>query len=165
MGWETDNWKTPDLSDLSRSNYMGPRPNPSPHMSGHVPPATPWVAPTRDSWRPIAARPTTPSKNARSVAATEPPAVPKTLSQRAATFALWGAALAGLYAWLGVHATVMSAVGYAVAGAILGAIAAVAVAIVVKLVEVALKVLVLCLKIGLPLALLYILLRSLGHTV
>jgi len=69
-----------------------------------------------------------------------------------------------LYASLGVHATVILATGYAVVGAILGAIAAVAVAVDVKLVTVALKVLVICLKIAMPLELLYILVRTLGHT-
>ena len=110
------NTRIPTHSDLNNPSFMGVRPNPSPHMSGHVPlPPSPFSSPTPSpfiatgpDWRANAA--------VEQSAQGHAPAVPSTLTEHMASFAMVGAVLCALYAWLGVHAAGPVIAGYAMAG-------------------------------------------------
>lgn len=157
------NTRIPTHSDLNNPSFMGVRPNPSPHMSGHVPPPpSPFARPTPS---PFSATGPTWRANpaAERTAQVCAPAVASTLTDRMASFAMVGAVICALYAWLGVHAAGAVIAGYAMAGAVLGAAAAVVLAILVKLLELAIKLLVICVQIALAGGAIYLLTRWLQH--
>jgi len=91
------------------------------------------------------------------------PHVRSTLRERMASFALFGAALCALYAWLGTHAAGAGIAAYAIAGAGAGAAAAVVLAILAKLLELAIKLLVIGVQIAFAGAVIYVLVRWFPH--
>lgn len=157
------NTRIPTLADLGNSGFMGARPNPSPHMSGHVPPApSPFAAQpsstsiaTGPSWRAHA--------DVAAPVHSPVPRVPSTLRERMTSFAIAGAALCALYAWLGVHGAGVVIAAYAIAGAGVGAVAAVVLAILAKLLELAIKLFIICMQIAFAGVVIYALVRWFGH--
>jgi hypothetical protein len=144
------NTRIPTFKDLGNPSFSGPRPNPSPHMGGHVPPPVPFTPPRITGF----SGPTFPTHDRlqqpreQSVATSSGPSI--------SSFATTCAVLGALYAWLVIHGGFAVIGGYALAGAAVGAVAAIALAIAVKVFELAVKLVVVCLKVGVVLGLLYL---------